>query len=52
MFRYFISFTRFVKTVTNDILKKLTLVGYDLEEYSLDAVKIFYNDAVAAGFNL
>lgn len=39
-------------TVTNDILKKLDLVGYDLENYSLDTVKMFYNDATAAGFNL
>lgn len=41
-----------VITVTNDILKKLSLVGYDLDEYSLDTVKMFYNDAVAAGFKL
>lgn len=41
-----------VITVTNDILKKLSLVGYDLGEYSLDTVKMFYNDAVAAKFNL
>jgi len=39
-------------TVTNDILKKLTLVGYDLDEYSLDTVKMFYKDAVEAGFKL
>jgi transaldolase len=39
-------------TVTNDILKKLFLVGYELEEYSLDTVKMFYNDAVAAGYQL
>lgn len=39
-------------TVTNDILKKLTLVGYDLDAYSLDTVKMFYNDATAAGFLL
>ena len=39
-------------TVTNDILKKLELVGYDLTEYSLDTVKMFYRDAVAAGFRL
>jgi transaldolase len=38
--------------VTNDILKKLSLVGYDLDEYSLDTVKMFYADAVAAGFKL
>jgi len=41
-----------VITVTNDILKKLSLVGYDLNEYSLDTVKMFYADAVAAGFKL
>ena len=39
-------------TVTNDILKKLSLVGYDLNEYSLDTVKMFYADAVAAGYKL
>lgn len=39
-------------TVTNDILKKLELIGYDLTEYSLDTVKMFFNDAVAAGFRL
>jgi transaldolase len=41
-----------VITVTNDILKKLSLVGYDLDEYSLDTVKMFYNDATSAGFKL
>jgi len=41
-----------VITVTNDILKKLSFVGYDLEEYSLDTVKMFYKDAVDAGFKL
>ena len=41
-----------VITVTNDILKKLSLVGYDLNEYSLDTVKMFYSDALAAGFKL
>jgi transaldolase len=41
-----------VITVTNDILKKLSLVGYDLDDYSLDTVKMFYNDAVAAGFKI
>jgi transaldolase len=39
-------------TVTNDILKKLSLLGYDLDAYSLDTVKMFRNDAVAAGFKL
>lgn len=41
-----------VITVTHDILKKLSFVGYDLDEYSLDTVKMFYADAVAAGFKL
>lgn len=41
-----------VITVTNDILKKLTLVGYGLEEYSLDTVKMFYADAAAVGYQL
>lgn len=39
-------------TVTNDILKKLSLVNYDLNEYSLDTVKMFYKDAVDAGFKI
>jgi len=41
-----------VITVTNDVLKKLELVGKDLDEYSLDTVKMFYNDAKAAGFTV
>jgi len=41
-----------VITVTNDILKKLELVGKDLHDYSLDTVKMFRNDAVAANFRL
>lgn len=39
-------------TVTHDILKKLALVGKDLDEYSLDTVKMFYSDAEKAGFQL
>ena len=39
-------------TATNDILKKLSLVGKDLDEYSLETVKMFYDDAVKAGFSL
>jgi len=39
-------------TATNDILKKLPLLGKDLEEYSLDTVKMFYNDALSAGYSL
>lgn len=39
-------------TVTPDILKKLSMVGKPLDELSLDTVKMFYNDASAAGFTL
>lgn len=39
-------------TVTNDILNKLGNVGKDLNEFSLDTVKMFRNDAIKAGFNL
>ena len=39
-------------TVTNDVLKKLALVGKDLADYSLDTVKMFHDDAKAAGFTL
>ncbi len=39
-------------TVTNDILKKLPLVGKDLDEFSLDTVRMFYDDAHKAGFEL
>jgi transaldolase len=39
-------------TVTSDILKKLPLIGKDLDEYSLDTVRMFRSDAVSAGFRL
>jgi len=39
-------------TCTNEILKKLAMVGKPLDELSLDTVKMFYNDAAAAGFKL
>ena len=40
-------------TVTSDILKKFsTMVGKPLDELSLDTVKMFFNDASAAGFKL
>ncbi|PYJ87712.1 MAG: transaldolase [Verrucomicrobia bacterium] len=41
-----------VITVTHDILNKLSLVGKDLAEYSLDTVKMFYQDALSAGFRI
>ena len=39
-------------TVTGDILKKLDLIDKDLNGYSLDTVKMFYDDAKAARFSL
>jgi transaldolase len=39
-------------TVTNDLLAKLAMVGKDLDGYSLETVKMFRNDAVAAGFSI
>jgi transaldolase len=39
-------------TATPDILKKLSLVGKDLGEYSLDTVKMFACDAAKSGFTL
>ena len=39
-------------TATNDILKKLSLVGKDLEQYSLETVQMFYKDAQAAGYKI
>ena len=39
-------------TATKDILAKLPLFGKDLAEYSLDTVKMFWNDAKAAGYKI
>ena len=39
-----------VITATNDILQKIKLIGYDLNEYSLETVRMFKNDAAAAGY--
>ena len=39
-------------TATNDILKKLSLVGKELEQYSLETVEMFYKDAKAAGYTI
>ena len=41
-----------VITVTNDILRKLTLVGKDLINYSLETVRMFYDDGRNAGYRL
>jgi transaldolase len=37
-------------TVTHDLLKKLSTLGRDLDEFSLATVKMFYEDARSAGF--
>ncbi len=39
-------------TVTGDILSKLALVGKGLDDYSLETVKMFFEDARQAGFSL
>ena len=39
-------------TATPDIVAKITLFGKDLRQYSLETVKMFYEDARAAGFKL
>src|SRR3984893_2845014 len=39
-------------TVTHDLLKKLDLLGKDLDQYSLETVQMFHRAAVAAGFSL
>ena len=39
-------------TVTNDLLRKLSLIGKNLHDYSLDTVKMFHEDAAAAKYRL
>lgn len=39
-------------TVTPDLLSKLSLVGKDLDQFSLETVQMFYRDAVAAGYTI
>ena len=39
-------------TVSHDVLAKLSLIGKDLDEYSLETVKMFHRDATAAGFKI
>ncbi len=41
-----------VITVTSDVLKKLSLVGKDLDQYSLETVRMFFEDGQAAGYRL
>ena len=37
-------------TITHDLLKKLPGLGKDLTDFSLDTVKMFHRDALAAGY--
>ncbi len=39
-------------TLTDDLLKALPTIGKDLYEYSLDTVKMFYNDGRALGYRI
>ena len=39
-------------TVTTDLLAKLGLFGKSLDDYSLETVRMFYDDAQAAGYQL
>jgi transaldolase len=39
-------------TITHDLLPKLDSLGKDLEQFSLETVRMFHHDAVAAGFKL
>ena len=39
-------------TATNDILGKLHNIGKNLEDFSLETVKMFHDDANAAGYQL
>jgi len=39
-------------TVTSDLLKKLGMVGKDLDEFSLETVRMFYHDACQSGYLL
>jgi len=39
-------------TVTPNILSKLSMIGKDLDELSLDTVKMFMTDAIASGFKI
>tara|TARA_Y100001973_G_scaffold103293_1_gene170235 strand:- start:1860 stop:2555 length:696 start_codon:yes stop_codon:yes gene_type:complete len=41
-----------IVTVQNSLLKKLSLRGKDLEQFSIDTVKMFRNDATNSGYEL
>jgi len=39
-------------TITNEIFKKIPMIGKNLTDLSLDTVKMFYNDALSSGFSI
>ena len=39
-------------TATNDVLAKLAFVGKNLDDYSLETVEMFYQDAASAGYSI
>jgi transaldolase len=39
-------------TITHDLLGKLSSIGKDLDQFSLETVQMFHRDAVSAGFTL
>ena len=39
-------------TATDSVLSKLKIVGKDLDQYSLETVQMFYNDATHSGYQL
>jgi transaldolase len=39
-------------TITHDLLRKLDGIGKSLEQFSLETVRMFHDDAIAAGFTL
>jgi transaldolase len=39
-------------TVTGDVIRKLALVGKDLDRYSLETVAMFHRDALSAAFTI
>jgi transaldolase len=41
-----------VITATSDVLNKLSLIGKDLTEFSLETVRMFRNDALAAAYDI
>jgi len=39
-------------TIGTDIMKKMSLIGKDLDDFSKDTVQMFRNDAIASGFKI